>query len=299
METEIVYRFLIGSVLIMIGMPLFLLGVDISIERIGEDMSQSLIQTNKMKIVMVGSFIFGFIISVAEPDLHILAQQVSAVTNNLIPQMTLVITVSLGIGLMIALGMYRILKSIRLNRFITIVYGLIFVLALFNSGDFLAIAFDASGSTTGSITVPFMLALAGGASAITRSGLEEDTDSFGLLGIASTGAILGVLIMGMISPNSNLAGNIPVDTVQSSGVIGTFLDQIPLTAKDSFLSLIPVLILFYILNAISLKKTKRQLIRINIGLVYTIIGLILFFSRMTTFSTFIVPYIFNVFKYFL
>lgn len=278
METEIVYRFLIGSVLIMIGMPLFLLGVDISIERIGEDMSQSLIQTNKMKIVMVGSFIFGFIISVAEPDLHILAQQVSAVTNNLIPQMTLVITVSLGIGLMIALGMYRILKSIRLNRFITIVYGLIFVLALFNSGDFLAIAFDASGSTTGSITVPFMLALAGGASAITRSGLEEDTDSFGLLGIASTGAILGVLIMGMISPNSNLAGNIPVDTVQSSGVIGTFLDQIPLTAKDSFLSLIPVLILFYILNAISLKKTKRQLIRINIGLVYTIIGLILFLT---------------------
>ena len=133
METEIVYRFLIGSVLIMIGMPLFLLGVDISIERIGEDMSQSLIQTNKMKIVMVGSFIFGFIISVAEPDLHILAQQVSAVTNNLIPQMTLVITVSLGIGLMIALGMYRILKSIRLNRFITIVYGLIFDLSLFNT----------------------------------------------------------------------------------------------------------------------------------------------------------------------
>lgn len=84
-ETKIVYRFLIGSVLIMIGMPLFLLGVEISIEKIGEDMSQSLIQTNKMKIVMVGSFIFGFIISVAEPDLHILAQQVSAVTNNLIP----------------------------------------------------------------------------------------------------------------------------------------------------------------------------------------------------------------------
>ncbi|MGP6139830.1 DUF1538 domain-containing protein [Jeotgalibaca sp. A127] len=277
-ESEIIYRFIIGSVLIMIGMPLFLRGVDISIEKIGEDMSQALIQTNKMKIVMIGSFLFGFIISVAEPDLHILAQQVSAVTNNAIPQMTLVIVVSLGIGLMIALGMYRILKSVPLNRFIAVVYGIIFILALFNSGDFLAISFDASGSTTGSITVPFMLALAGGASAITRSGLEEDTDSFGLLGIASTGAILGILVMGIVSPDSNLSGEIPVDTIQATGVWGAFIEQLPITTRDSLLSLIPVLILFYILNAVSLKKSKRQMIRINIGLVYTIIGLILFLT---------------------
>lgn len=277
-ENDVIYRFIIGAVLIMVGMPLFLLGVDISIEKIGEDMSQALIQTNKMKIVMIGSFLFGFIISVAEPDLHILAQQVSDVTNNAIPQFVLVLVVSLGIGLMIALAMYRILKSIPLNKFLLIVYSLIFILALFNSGDFLAIGFDASGSTTGSITVPFMLALAGGASAITRSGLEEDTDSFGLLGIASTGAIVSVLLMGILSPDSQLSGAISIETIESAGVWGAFIDQLPLTTRDSFLSLIPVLILFYILNAVSLKKSKRKLIRINIGLVYTILGLILFLT---------------------
>ena len=129
LEGVILGRFLLGSALILIGMPLFLLGVDISISPIGEDMSHSLIQTNKMKIVVLGSFLFGFIISVAEPDLHILAKQVSVVTNHLIPQMLLVIVVSLGIGLLIALGMYRILKRIPLNRFMTIIYGLIFILS--------------------------------------------------------------------------------------------------------------------------------------------------------------------------
>lgn len=278
LEGVILGRFLLGSALILIGMPLFLLGVDISISPIGEDMSHSLIQTNKMKIVVLGSFLFGFIISVAEPDLHILAKQVSVVTNHLIPQMLLVIVVSLGIGLLIALGMYRILKRIPLNRFMTIIYGLIFVLALFSSGDFLAIAFDASGSTTGSVTVPFMLAMAAGASAITRSGSQEDSDSFGLLGIASSGAIVGVLLMGIIGGKGELTGALPLDEVASGSVISAFTQMIPSTAMESLLSLLPVLALFLIINAISLKKKKRELQRIAVGLFYTVVGLILFLT---------------------
>lgn len=278
LETPVLMRFLIGAVLIMVGMPLFLLGVDISIEPIGEGMSEALIETNKMKIVVTGSFLFGFIISVAEPDLHILAQQVSSVTNNAIPQMLLVVVVSLGIGFMIAMGMYRILKKVPLNRFLTVVYLAIFVLAIFSNSDFLAIAFDASGSTTGSITVPFMLAMAAGASAFSRSGANEDTDSFGLLGIASSGAILGVLVMGLISGNNELSGALPLEEVATAGIWGTFLNQVPITARDAMLALVPVLILFLIVNAISLKLSKQKMIRIGIGLIYTIIGLILFLT---------------------
>lgn len=279
LEGEVLARFLLGSFLIIVGMPLFLLGVDLSIGPMGESMSQSLVQTRKMQIVMGGSFLVGFIISIAEPDLHILARQVASVTNNLIPQFLLVLVVSLGIGLLLAMGMYRILKNIPLNRFMLITYALIFVLALFSSGDYLAIAFDASGSTTGSVTVPFLLAMAAGTAAITKSSeVEEDTNSFGLLGITSAGAIVGVLLLGIIRGGGDLTGELPLEQAVGAGIFAPFLGQLPQTAWESILSLLPILIMFFIMNAVSIRISRRAMRRLVVGILYTIIGLILFLT---------------------
>ena len=161
--------FLIGSLLILIGLTIFLFGIDLSIDSIGHDIGSFLMQKNKIALVTVVSLILGFFISFAEPDLHILASQVSIITSGEFGRWLMVIVVSIGLGIMMTLGMLRILKDVPLKYTFLFAYGLIFILSLFSSPDFLAIAFDASGATTGAITTPFMLSLAGGVVSMKRT----------------------------------------------------------------------------------------------------------------------------------
>ena len=165
---SICLAFLIGSVLVIIGLTAFLLGIDQGIEPIGHNMGNTLAQTNSLAVITTVCLILGFFISYAEPDLHILANQVSRVTSGQFNNILMVVVVSIGIGVMMTLGMLRILKGVRVRYVFTAAYGLIFILSLFSSSDFLAIAFDSSGATTGAITVPFMMTLAAGISAMKK-----------------------------------------------------------------------------------------------------------------------------------
>ncbi len=157
-EITFILRFLLGALLIILGLSIFLFGVDLGITPIGKEVGTSLIKTNKYWIVAVAGFLLAFFVSLAEPDLHILASQVDAVTSGLISKTSIVLVVSVGIGALVSIGLIRIIRNVPLNIVLTILYGTILLLSLFTSNEAIAISFDASGATTGALTVPFILA---------------------------------------------------------------------------------------------------------------------------------------------
>ncbi|KNZ41075.1 DUF1538 domain-containing protein [Acetobacterium bakii] len=277
LESYILYRFLLGALFIVVGLTIFLFGVDLGISPIGSLMGNAIAKSNKIWVVGVSGIILGFFISVAEPDLHILAGQVAAVTTGLISKTSIVVVVSMGIALLLTLGFFRIIYNKPLNKLFTGLYIIIFVLALFTSPEFLAISFDASGATTGAMTVPFILALALGISAL-KKGTASEEDSFGLVGIASTGAILAVMVMSILKGTKNISGNLAADASQSSSVLAPFLEKLPVMLYEVFIALIPILVIFLVFQLISFKLKKRSLRRILKGLLYTLLGLVLFLT---------------------
>ena len=173
-----VARFSLGALFIVLGLSIFLFGVDIGITPIGNLLGAYLIKTNKLAMVIGGGIVLGFIVAIAEPDLHILAGQVHSVTAGLLPKSTLVIVVSVGIGLLLAFGFARIAYGIPIHVALTVIYGLILVMGIFLSPEMLAISFDAAGAVTGVLLVPFVLALATGISSFRRdSKASEKTAS--------------------------------------------------------------------------------------------------------------------------
>ena len=153
LDTSMLLGFLAGALLIIIGLSIFLFGVDIGISPVGNIMGSSIAKTNKLLVVIFSGLLLGFFISIAEPDLHILAGQVDLVTSGLISKTSIVIIVSIGIAAMLSLGLTRIVYNIPLNRILLILYSVILVLSFFTSPEFLAISFDASGATTGAPAV--------------------------------------------------------------------------------------------------------------------------------------------------
>ena len=268
--------FLIGSVLVIIGLTVFLFGIDLGLEPIGQGIGNTLAHSNNYAILITVSLILGFFISYAEPDLHILAKQVDSVTSGKFDNIFMVVVVSVGLGIMMTLGMLRILKGVRLKYVFTAAYSLIFILSLFSTSDFLAIAFDASGSTTGAITVPFMLALASGVSSMKKDSKVGEADSFGLVGIASSGAILGVLTAGIFLDVGKLSGNLPESSVTSGNMLDTYLTKLADLAVESVFSLLPIVVMYIIFQIVSFKHNKKRVLVIVRGVVLTYVGLVVF-----------------------
>ncbi len=278
LETHQLFRFLLGAIFIIIGLTIFLFGVDIGITPIGSLMGKSLTKSNKVWIVAVSSLILGFFISIAEPDLHILAEQVDFVTSGIISKLSIVVIVSVGIAIMLSFGLIRILFNIPLYRILTVMYFIILGLSFFTSPEFLAISFDASGATTGALTVPFMLAMALGVSTMKKGGKDSEKDSFGLVAIASTGAIISVMIMSILSKQDKITASLEVAESTATSILAPFLKAIPNLAGEIFLALVPILILFLVFNILSFKLSKKGTAKVLKGLVYTFIGLLLFLA---------------------
>ncbi|MGI6537060.1 MAG: DUF1538 domain-containing protein [Caldicoprobacterales bacterium] len=276
LESSMLNAFLLGSLLVIIGLTIFLFGIDQGLDPVGHYIGNSLGHSKGLAVVLTICLILGFFISYAEPDLHILAAQVGSVTSGQFDKTLMVVVVSLGLGTMMTLGMLRIIKSVRMKYVFTAAYGLIFILSLFSTSDFIAIAFDASGATTGAITVPFMLGIAGGISAMKKDSRESEADSFGLVGISSTGAILGVLIAGMILGIDKLEGKLPDVTIARQTLFEAYSSKFFTIALDAFISLLPIIIVYIIYQVFVFKHNKRQVIDISRGLVITFLGLVLF-----------------------
>lgn len=283
LDTPTLFRFLIGALLIVIGMAIFLFGVDLGITAIGEQVGNTWAKSKNLIFVIITSLILGFIISVAEPDLNIFAGQVEAVTGGIISKIAIVLVVSIGIGLFMTIGLLRIVKSLALNKILIGIYLLILILGLFSTPEFLAIAFDASGATTGALTVPFILALASGLSRVKKNSLTSEEDSFGLVGVTSAGAIIAVLIMNIISGgNSELTGKLEESFASSSSILAPFLDEFSKLFKEIIIALLPIVLVFVFFQLFYLKLNAKSVRKIIKGLVYTYIGLVIFLTGVNS-----------------
>ena len=275
LETPVLIRFITGSVLLLPGLTIFLIGVDIGITPIGAHMGKALAKTNMLWFVIAAGFFLGFLISVAEPDLYILASEVETVSSGLISKLSIVVVVSIGIAFMLALGLIRIVYNLRLYILLTIIYLVIFALSLISSNEFLAISFDASGATTGALTVPFMLSLSLGISRLKKDSKASEKDSFGLLAIASTGAIIAVMFMGVLLRIDGIKGTLETEAF-SDKIFDVFINKLLHIMLESFYALLPIVVLFLIAQKFFFKISKTELRKILFGILFTFIGLSLF-----------------------
>lgn len=275
-DTPLLIRFVIGAVFIIMGLTIFLIGVDVGITPIGNTMGSTIAKTNKMRIVAIAGLILGFVISIAEPDLHILAGQVDSVTSGLISKSSIVVIVSAGIAALLSIGLVRIVFNFPLYKLLSVLYGIVFILALFTSPEFLAISFDASGATTGALTVPFILALAMGISKLKKDSKSSEEDSFGLVAIASVGAIISVMLMSIVSKADKISGTLDYQEKTWTSIIEPFIHKLPIIAGESIIALLPILALFLVFQKISFKLSKTTVRKILFGILYTFLGLVLF-----------------------
>lgn len=273
-EQDVILRFLIGSVLLFLGLAFFLWGIDQSMTPIGNLMARHMAHSRNKWSIFLFAFLIGFLIDIAEPDLLILGHQIEAVSGGALSAQFLVNVVSLGVGIMVGLGSLRTLSSFPLNRMMAIVYGIICFLAIFASKEYLAIGFDASGATTGALTTPFVLAISYSLSQI-KGGENADADSFGMVGAMSSGPIWACLLLSILTGQNELQGDLPqAEAVE--GVLRPVLHAFPATFKESFIALAPIIILFLIMNAVEFKTPKEDMIGIVRGLIYTLLGLTFF-----------------------
>lgn len=271
---SILMTFLIGAVLLIVGMLLFSVGVDLSMTQMGERVGTTMTKTKNAPLMAVISFIMGLIITISEPDLQVLAEQVPS-----IPNIVIILAVAAGVGLFLVVALLRMLFSISLSQMLIFFYLIVFVLTLFVPSNFLAVAFDSGGVTTGPMTVPFIMALGIGISAI-RSDKHAADDSFGLVSLCSVGPILAVLILGMIYDPSEaeaVSESIPIidNTVD---LFKLFSSELPTYIKEMAVSLFPIVLFFGIFQIFSRDMNKKALIKVAIGLGYTYIGLVLFLT---------------------
>lgn len=275
-ETDLFIRFLIGALIIILGLGIFLWGADIGITNIGTTMGEYVARSKTVIGVIFIGFILGFLITVAEPDLLILANQVSSAMGGTIAPTFIVGVVSVGVGFLVAIGFLRILFNIKFSYTFTFIYLIIFIIFAFVSEEFQAIAFDASGATTGAMTTPFILAMGLGVSKLKGSTAGEE-DSFGLVGMASAGPILAIMIMSLVLGADKIQGTAEAFE-PARGIIAPIFATFKDTLVESLVALVPITALFIIMNFIKFKLPKRQFTRIMIGMVYTYLGLVLFLT---------------------
>lgn len=273
-EIEMLVRFVIGAIFVIIGLVIFLMGAHTGITPIGSLMGKSIAKTNKFFYVIILGFILGFFINIAEPDIQILAKQINIATNGAISSSLVLVVVSLGVGVLVAYGLVRILLEIPLNKSFTVIYLIILVLGVIVTEEFLAFSVDASGATTGAMTTPFILALGLGVSQL-KGGKKSEEDSFGLVGFASAGPIIALMLLNIVKGKLNIQAHAEVFQ-NHEGIIRPYLEIFPKMLKDSIVTLAPLLILFLLFNYFSFKLDKSSRNKILKGILYTYIGLSLF-----------------------
>lgn len=270
----ILMTFLLGAVLLIVGMMFFTLGAEMAMTSMGEQIGRKLTRMKKLGVVMALCFVLGFIITISEPDLQVLAEQVPSIPNRV-----LILAVAAGVGLFLVAAVLRMLFGIALSHMLLILYPVIFLMVPFVPEDFLAVAFDSGGVTTGPMTVPFIMALGIGFSAV-RSDKHAENDSFGLVALCSVGPILAVLLLGMIYHPESGAYTAPavLEVRDSVELWKTFAGGIPHYMKEMMISLLPIVLFFAAFQLISLKLKKKKLFKILVGIMYTYIGLFLFLT---------------------
>lgn len=267
----------VATILMIVGMSLFNVGVDMSTMKMGGYVGSHLSKSRKFSFMLILSFILGFIVTIAEPDLMVLAEQVPGISSKWI----VLITVSIGTGIFLLLSTIRTLFRWSIRTILIISYLLALILCFFAPVNFLPLAYDSIGVTTGAVSVPFIMSFGLGICAV-RSGKNNQDDGFGLIALASIGPVLAILIVSLfIKSDSGITTDV-VSTISSAGEMGSaILTNMLSYLKEVFIVIIPIFLFFLIYNFIYLKLPKSTLFRMFIGLIYTYVGLVMFLTGVT------------------
>lgn len=272
MEVGAFTLFLAGALFLIFGMGFFQLGADISMTQLGQGIGGQLMKKRNLLFIIGGCFLMGVLITISEPDLQVLANQVAS-----IPNQVLVLTVAIGVGCFLVAAVLRILFKVSLSRLLTLMYVVLFLVALATPSEFLAVAFDSGGVTTGPMTVPFIMALGIGLSS-SRSDKDSANDSFGLIALSSIGPILMVLLLGIFyHPTDAVYTSVTIPDVETTkDVLDQFIRVFPQYTEEVLISMLPILAVFMLFQIKTRKYHRRQLLRMCVGFLYTIAGLVLF-----------------------
>jgi hypothetical protein len=274
---EEIFTFLISAVFLIVGISLFNLGADIAMTPMGENIGSGLTRLKKMSILLIVAFAMGILITVAEPDLTVLAEQVKSIG---IEPLVLILTVGIGVGIFLVIGIIKIVTHKPISSLLMYSYMLLFMftslLIVVGGEALIPLAFDSGGVTTGPITVPFIMALGVGI-ASTIGGKNANENSFGLISLCSVGPMLAVLILGCTSDGgkASFSPDYAMDN-SISNIFHVFLE----TCKEVIIALALIVAFFFILQYVCLKLPKTKIYQILIGLAYTFIGLVIFLSAV-------------------
>ena len=263
---------IIATLIMIAGMALFNVGVDMSTMKMGGYVGSHLSKSRKISFMLILSFVLGFIVTIAEPDLMVLAEQVPGISSKWV----ILITVSMGTGIFLLLSTIKTLFRLNIKTILAISYLVALVLCFFVPSNFVPLSFDSVGVTTGAVSVPFIMAFGLGICAV-RSSKSNQEDGFGLIALASIGPVIAILIVSLFIKTDEVIASEAVSTVVSSSEMGgAFLSNLLSYLKEVFIVIIPIFIFFLLYNFLYLKLPKTTLLRIFIGLLYTYIGLVLF-----------------------
>ena len=266
--------FLLGALHMILGMGLFSLGADLSMSKIGGHIGTSITASRKLWLILLTSFLLGTAITLAEPDLQVLASNVPGISN-----VVLMLTVGVGVGLFLSFAMLRILFAVSLRTMLLILYVLVFAMAFLIHKEMIPLSFDAGGVTTGPMTVPFIMSLGVGISAI-RSDEKAKEDSFGLVALCSVGPILAVMLLSLVYREAGgTTEEIAVPDYLTTVAVGNgYISAFPTYLGEVALALLPIFVFFLVFQLFTLHLRQKPLRQILLGIVYTYVGLVLFLT---------------------
>lgn len=282
-------RFVLGGFFLILGLTIFLLGVDLGIQPMGERCGAELTKKRSLALLLTVAFIIGFIVTAAEPDIQVFGDQVRGIFP-FVNKIAITFVIAAGVGLFIMLGLLRTVLNLSIKWTFFISYAILFAISFSAPGSFIGIAFDSGGATTGPMTVPFIMALGLGVSSVR----DDNDNSFGLTGICSVGPVMAVLIYAIaLRANgafSGIASEIIAETSDSAAVpgagiasggifaqiFGPFRRATGSVFREALTSIAPLFALFIVFQITLLKMTKRQVLRIIIGFIYAFFGLTVF-----------------------
>jgi len=266
------FLFLFSSFILILSITLFNLGVDISLMPMGQHIGSALVKSKNLTLVIVLTCIIGVFISMAEPDLLVLASQINGIPDSII-----IFAVSVGVGLALVAAFLRILFQVRLSQLLTVCYLLAFILSSFTGKNFLSIAWESGAVTTGPIMVPFIMALGIGLASV-RGDKTSEEDSFGLVALCLIGPILTMLVLGLFfQPTGGSVLTVP-RLFSLRQVFQLYLANIPEFLKQVAVALLPMVLLFVIFQLVALRLRRKALLKIAVGSIYTYLGLVLFLT---------------------
>jgi len=273
LDAGVLVLFLFGTILLILGISFFTVGSTISMEPLGDGIGKTLTKKKLALIPLLICLGLGFLITVSEPDLQVLAEQVPTIPNAL-----LVNCVGIGVGLFLCITLVRSKKEIPLRRLLVVFYGIVIVLAFFAPKEFIPTAFDSGGVTTGPITVPFIMALGAGLAA-TKKGKNAGEKSFGLVALCSIGPILSVLLLSIFyKPEATTSTYELVAVKTTTEAFRQFALALPHYAKEIAIAFAPIVLIFVIFQIITRRYHIHNVIKMSFGFIYTYIGLVLFLA---------------------